>query len=107
MKAISFLGNSLDALREFPSGARQTAGYQLDKIQHGNMPDDWKSMPSIGPGVQEIRIQEESGTFRVIYTAKLGDAVYVLHAFQKKTRRTAKHDIDLAKQRFKQLIARR
>ncbi len=60
-------------------------------------------MPSIGKGVEEIRVWDESGTFRVIYTARLADAVYVLHAFQKKTQTTSKSDIEFAKSHFAQL----
>jgi phage-related protein len=60
-------------------------------------------MPKIGRGVEEIRVWEDSGTFRVIYTARMRDGVYVLHAFQKKTQATSKQDLDLAKQRFQQL----
>jgi phage-related protein len=60
-------------------------------------------MASIGKGVQEIRIWDESGAYRVVYTARLADAVYVLHAFQKKTPATTKHDIAIAKQRLAQL----
>lgn len=104
MKPLRFLGDSLSRLREFDSDAKQDAGYQLDKVQRGEQPDDFKSMPSIGKGVEEIRIWDESGTWRVIYTARLADAVYVLHAFQKKTQATAKRDIDLAKARFAELI---
>ena len=89
MKPIRFLGDSLKVLRQFPKNARQDAGYQLEQVQDGRAPDDFKPMPSIGKGVEEIRIWDESGTFRVIYTARLKDAVYVLHAFQKKTRSTA------------------
>jgi phage-related protein len=61
-------------------------------------------MPSIGKGVSELRIWDGAGTFRVVYVAKLADAVYVLHCFQKKTQQTAKRDIDLARQRFKALM---
>lgn len=57
-------------------------------------------MPTIGKGVEEIRVRDDSGAYRVIYTARLADAVYVLHAFQKKTQATSKRDIELAKQRF-------
>ena len=85
MKPAIFLGNSLERLREFPEDARQDAGYQLEKVQRGETPDDSKSMPSIGVGVQEIRIWEDSGTYRVIYTARLESAVCALHAFQKKS----------------------
>ena len=63
-------------------------------------PDDLKPMPSIGKGVEEIRVRDDTGAYRVIYTARLADAVYVLHAFQKKTQATSKRDIELAKQRF-------
>ena len=80
------------------------AGYQLDKVQCGNEPADWKPMPSIGEGVQEIRVQDEAGAFRVIYVAKLADAIYVLHCFQKKTRQTSEKDIKLARKRFKDLM---
>lgn len=100
VKPIEFLGDSLRCLREFAEDAKQDAGYQLDRIQHGLQPDDFKPMPSIGRGVEEIRVRDRSGAYRVIYTARLEGVIYVLHAFQKKTRTTAKRDIELAKQRF-------
>lgn len=103
MKPVRFLGDALKSLRDFPEDAKQDAGYQLDKVQRGEQPDDFKPMPSIGKGVEEIRIWDDSGTYRVIYTARLADAVYVLHAFQKKTQATSKRDIDTAKERFTQL----
>ena len=104
MKPLRFLNDTLARLREFSSDAKQDAGYQLDKLQRGEQPDDFKPIPSIGKGVEEIRIWDESGTYRVIYTARLADAVYVLHAFHKKTQATANRDIDLAKARFNKLI---
>ena len=104
MKDIRFCGRSLKALRGFPADARREAGYQLDRVQHGLEPTDWKAM-SIGSGVREIRIMHE-GQFRVIYIANLADAVYVLHAFQKKTQKTRKQDLDTAKQALKQLKKR-
>lgn len=104
MKLISFLGDSLKCLREFPEEARQDAGYQLDKVQRGDQPDDFKPMPSIGKGVEEIRVWDDSGTYRVIYTARLVDVVYVLHAFQKKSQATAKRDIEIARKRYTELI---
>ena len=100
IKPVEFLGDSLDRLREFPDDAKQDAGYQLDRVQNGLQPDDFKPMPTIGKGVEEIRVRDDSGAYRVIYTARLADAVYVLHAFQKKTKTTSKRDIELAKQRF-------
>jgi phage-related protein len=104
MKSVRFLGNSLKALREFPADARHDAGYQIDKVQRGLQPDDFKPMLGIGKGVEEIRIWDESGTYRVVYTARLADAVIVLHAFQKKTQATAKRDVDLAKERFTEFM---
>jgi phage-related protein len=104
MKPLRFLGDSLRRLREFPEDARQDAGYQLDKVQRGEQPDDFKSMPSIGKGVEEIRVWDEAGTYRVFYTARLAEAVYVLHVFEKKTQTTAKRDIDTGKERFAELM---
>ena len=104
MKPIVFVGDSLKRLREFPEEARHEAGYQLDKVQRGQTPDDFKPMPQIGKGVEEIRIWEDSGTYRVIFTARLRDAVYVLHAFQKKTQATSKRDLDVARQRLAQVM---
>lgn len=103
MKPIRFLGDSLKCLRAFPNNARQDAGRQLDRVQNGKQPEDFKHMPSIGKGVEEIRVWDDAGTFRVIYLARMLDAVYVLHAFQKKTQATSKRDIDTAKTRFGQL----
>lgn len=103
MKPVRFLGDSLERMREFPDDARQDAGYQLELVQRGKQSDDSKPMPSIGKGVEEIRVRDDSGIYRIIYTARVADAVYVLHAFQKKTQATAKRDIDLARERLKQL----
>lgn len=103
MKPVDFCGDSLDALRAFPESAKREAGYQIDKVQHGLEPDDWKPMSSIGSGVKEVRIWDEAGAFRVIYVVKLADAVYVLHCFQKKTEQTSEKDIKLARKRFKEL----
>lgn len=104
MKRLRFRGNAIDDLRAFPNSARREAGYQLDKVQHGQTPTDWKPMPTIGKGVQEIRIRDEAGAFRVIYIAKLADTVYVLHCFQKKTQKTSKADLDLAAKRYGDLM---
>lgn len=104
MKPIGFLGNSLERLREFPEDARQDAGYALDQIQRGTQPSDFKPMPGVGKGVEELRVWDETGTYRVIYLARLKDAVYVLHAFQKKTRATSKQDIEIAKSRYMELM---
>ena len=101
MKRLEFLGDSLEQLREFPETARKEAGVQLHKVQQGFEPSDWKPMASVGQGVREIRIRDEAGAFRVLYIAKIEDAVYVLHAFQKKTQKTRKEDIELAARRYR------
>lgn len=105
MKDLIFLATSLDNVRAFPSEIKQEAGYELHRIQMGEMPSDFKMMPTIGNGVVEIRLKDSAGIYRVIYTAKFAEMVYVLHAFEKKTQKTAKSDINLAKSRLKQLIA--
>jgi phage-related protein len=86
MKPVVFLGDSVARLRAFPDGPRRDAGFQLDRVQRGMDPDDWKPMKSIGPGVREIRVRDAAGAFRVIYVATFAEAVYVFHAFQKRRR---------------------
>jgi phage-related protein len=103
MKPVVFLGSSLDDLRVFPDRSRHDAGFQLERVQRGLDPDDWKPMQTIGPGVREIRVRDASGAFRVIYLAAFAEAVYVLHAFAKKTQRAAQRDLALAQSRLKQL----
>jgi phage-related protein len=102
-KPIRFVGSSLDDLKAWPEGPRRQGGHQLDRVQQGLDPNDWKPMKSIGPGVREIRIADDGEAYRILYLAKRADAVYVLHCFEKKTRSTAKADIDKAKARLKQL----
>jgi phage-related protein len=104
IKSVEFLADTLDSLRAFPVSARREAGYQIDRVQHGWNPDDWKPMKTIGPGVREIRIRDEQGAFRIIYVAKLAQIVYVLHAFQKKRQKTSRQEVDLAKRRFNELV---
>ena len=103
-KLVEFRGSALDDLRAFPQGARREAGYQLDQIQRGREPDDWKPMNTVGRGVREIRIRDAAGAYRVLYVAKFDDAVYVLHCFQKKTQKTSKADLNLAAQRYRDLL---
>jgi len=103
MKGLLFEGNALNDLRNFPMDAKREAGFQLDRVQHGLNPKDWKSMRSIGAGVREIRIRANDGAYSVIYTATIGDMVVVLHAFQKKTQRTEQRHIDLARKRLREI----
>lgn len=102
-KPIVFRGTSLDDLRSFPIAARREAGFQLDQVQNGRDPDDWKPMPTIGKGVREIRIRDAEGAFRVIYVAKFADAIFVLHCFRKTSQKTSREDIALATRRYKDL----
>jgi len=105
-KALVWLGDALDAIRGFPDDVRKVVGFQVWRVQRGLEANDWKPMPSVGLGVQEIRIHTES-EHRVLYLAKFAEAVYVLHAFEKRTRRTGKDDLDLARQRLRLLLNQR
>ena len=102
MKLLKFVGSSLDDLRDFPEEARRTAGFELRTIQNGLEPRDWKPVAFVGSGVREIRIHV-LGEWRIIYVANIRDAIYVLHAFQKKTQKTSQRDIELARKRYKQI----
>ena len=105
-KPVVWLGNSRATIRAFPEAARQIAGFQLWRIQRGLEPNDWKPMPSVGSGVEEIRIHT-GAEHRLLYVARFAEAVYVLHAFEKRTRRTPKEDVRLTKERLRSLINRR
>ena len=106
-KPIDWRGSSLDDLREFPEAARRVVGYELRKLQRGELPDDWRPFLEVGLGVNEIRIHSQDGWFRVMYVAKFDEAVYVLHSFQKKTRKTSRNDIAIAKTRYRAVVAER
>ncbi|MBN1569626.1 MAG: type II toxin-antitoxin system RelE/ParE family toxin [Acidobacteria bacterium] len=101
-KELRFVASSLDDLRNFPEEARRIAGFELRALQNGLEPQDWKPMRSIGSGVKEIRIHV-LGEWRIVYVARLADAIYVLHAFQKKSQKTNRNDIELARKRFKEI----
>ena len=102
-KPVTFHGDSLDRLRSFPQDARRQAGHELYQVQKGADPSDWKPMPTIGLSVREIRIRDAAGAYRVIYIATLADAIHVLHAFQKKSQKTAQRDVDIAAARLRRL----
>lgn len=107
MKPVCFVGSARDDLAAFPELARRKAGYELFLVQVGREPRDFKPLPSVGAGAYELRVRDESGAFRVIYVAKFDEAVYVLHAFQKKTRKTLQRDIDLAVIRYNMIGGQR
>ena len=101
-----WLGTSRDDLRGFPTDARQVAGFQLWRVQRGLEPTDWKPMPAVGLGVREVRVRTGL-EHRVLYLAKFDEAVYVLHAFQKRSQQTPKRDLELARQRLRELLKQR
>ena len=96
------MGNAKHELSAFPGSAKVRAGHELFLLQVGREPDDWKPMKSVGPGVAEIRVRDRAGQFRVICVANLGAAVYVLHAFQKKSGKTSRADLELARRRYRE-----
>jgi len=101
MKPLVFLGSSQDDLRAIPAPVRHAMGMELMRVQFGGEPVDFKPMPTVGAGAYEVRVREASGAWRAIYVAKFAEAIYVLHAFQKKARKTAKADLELAARRYK------
>ena len=103
LKPVEWVGNSLKRVRAFTKPVRQQVGYELELVQHDMEPSDWKPMTTVGPGVNEIRIHVE-GEHRVFYVARLRHAIYVLHVFRKKSRKTSKADIDLARARFQEAM---
>jgi phage-related protein len=105
-KQLRWLGDSLEVVKAFPEQARRSAGHQLGMVQAGLDPVDWKPMETVGAGVKEIRIRVEQA-YRVFYVAKFGEAVYVLHAFVKKTQKASKADLDLAANRYRALLKAR
>ena len=102
LKPIKWLGSAYKDLLAFSKAAKSDVGYQLDKVQRGEAPSDWKPMHNIGMNVKEIRIYAKN-QYRVIYVANYADYIYVLHCFVKKTQQTRKSDIDIAKTRFKEI----
>jgi phage-related protein len=102
MKAVRFHGDANDCLRGFPAGVRDDIGYQLYRVQQGLEPADWKPMPTVGRGVREVRYRDDSGAYRAIYLASRPDAVHVYHVFQKKTQKTARRDLEIARKRYQE-----
>ncbi len=108
LKPLMFLGSSRDDLREMPAAVRHAIGVELMTVQLGGTPADFKPIASVGAGAYEIRVRDVAGAFRTVYVTnrtvyvtKFADSIYVLHAFQKKTQKTAKADLELATRRYK------
>ena len=99
-------GNSKEVLRSFPDGVRQNFGFALWQLQRGERPNDFRPLPSIGPGVFELRDQDERGWYRIVYLSRRNDVIYVLHCFEKKSRAMPRKDFAIARQRLKGVRAR-
>ncbi len=106
IKPVEWLGDSRERVRAFLSEARREVGFELWEVQQGKQPSDWKPMPSVGLGVNEIRVRT-GNAYRLIYVARFSEAVYVLHAFEKKSRKTSKPDLELARKRFRTMTQER
>lgn len=106
LKPLIFVGTSRDDIRGFGKSVSMAIGTELLAVQMGYEPTDWKPMVTVGSGVREIRIHE-GNEYRTIYIAKFSEAIYVLHSFVKKSRATAKKDIQIAKERFNYINQKR
>lgn len=109
-KPVEWIGRSRAELLSFPRQAVHEAGFNLGRVQAGKDPEDWKTMESIGPGACEIRVRSADGgsvQHRVVYVARFPEAVYVLHAFEKKTQATSQHNLDVARARYAQMLRER
>ena len=105
LRPLVWLGNSLRNLRAFPAEAKKIIGDELQLIQFGGMPRDAKPFKGVGSGVFEIALRHDAGAKRTVLAVQLGRNIYVLHAFQKKSKKgiaTPKPDMDLIKQRYKE-----
>ena len=102
LKPLAWIASSLEAVRTFPDSARRSIGSQLLRVQRGLEPADWRPMPLVGPGVVEIRVHG-GREYRVLYVARFAEAIYVLHAFDKRTRQTRQLDLAVARKRLRDL----
>jgi phage-related protein len=103
LRPLVWMRSSKKNLRDFPLGAQKVIGDELQLIQFGGMPKDAKPFKGIGSGVFEIALRYDTDAYRTVVAVQLGKRIYVLHAFQKKSRKgiaTSQHDIDLIKQRY-------
>jgi phage-related protein len=103
---IAWEGDSREVLKSFPEGVRQNFGFDLWQLQLGERPTDYRPLTSIGPGVFELRDQDERAWYRVVYLSRIEDVIYVLHCFEKKSREMPRKDFEKAKQRLKAVKAR-
>jgi phage-related protein len=103
---VAWEGDSLDVVKAFPPAVRQEIGLDIRRLQQGTMPHDSRPMKSIGKGVFELRQRDNNGWYRLIYLAHVGDTLYMLHAFTKKSAKTSRNDLAIASSRLKDVRAR-
>jgi phage-related protein len=103
---IAWEGNSKEVISSFPDSAKYNLGFDLRLLQQGQQPTDFRPMSSVGPGVFELRDQDERAWYRVIYLSRVHDVIHVLHCFEKKSRETSVKEINAARQRLKMVRAR-
>jgi phage-related protein len=103
---IDFRGNSLEVLSSFPLPVKETLGFNLRRLQNGEVPEcAFRPMPSVGSGVFELKSQDERAWYRLMYLARVKGVIYVLHCFEKNTRKTTKRDLETARDRLKDVMA--
>jgi phage-related protein len=103
LRTVVWLGNTRKSLKDFPEGAQKLAGDELQLIQFGGMPKDAKPFKGVGSGVLELALLYATDAYRVVVAVQLGRRIYVLHAFQKKSKKgiaTPQRDVDLIKKRY-------
>ena len=106
LATVAWEGSSREVLSAFPEGVKQNLGFQLWQLQQGERPSDYGPLPSIGPGVFELRDQDERAWYRVVYLSRIENVVYVLHCFEKKSGEMPRKDFEKARQRLKAVKAR-
>jgi phage-related protein len=106
LATIVWEGDSREILQGFPDGVRQNLGFELWRLQRGERPSDYRPLPSLGSGVFELRDQDERSWYRVVYLSRIRDVIYILHAFEKKSRKMPMREFEKARQRLKLLRAR-
>ena len=103
---IAWEGDSKEVISSFPDEAKQNLGFQLRLLQQGLQPTDYRAMRTVGPGVFELRDQDDRAWYRVIYLSRIRNVVHVLHCFEKRSRETPAKEINTARQRLKAVQAR-
>ena len=104
-KSVIWVGDSKEVIRDFPKDVREDFGFGLWQLQQGSIPPCSRPMLSIGQAVFELKTKDKSGWYRAIYMTKVKDKIFILHCFMKKSSKTARNDLELAKQRYKAVIA--